>query len=373
MQLVLFLDAAQDGNRVGKGRLGNEDRLKAPGQRGVLLDVFAVLVERRRTDAVKVAPRQRRLQHVGRVHRALRGARTNQGVQLVDEDDDLTLRRRDLLQDRLDALLELATELRPGNHGTEVERQQPLVAQALRHVTIDDAQGQALDDRRLADSGFTDQHRVVLRAPRQHLDRSSDLLVAADHRVKLALPGHLGEVARVFLQGLVVRLGTRAVGLAALADRFDGLVQRLRRNAGGSQNLASRVARQHCDGKQQALNRDVAVTGLFGQFLGGYEQLRRFARDVEIAATVDAGQLAQGLVYAALGGRGVAAGSLHQIATQALCVVEQDLQHVPWHQLLVPLALCQALGGLDKAPGTFGVFLEVHQTSPSVIPLQEAG
>ena len=43
-----------------------------------------------------------------------------------------------------------------------------------------------LDDRRLADAGLADQHRVVLGAPRQHLDDAADLLVAADHRIELS-------------------------------------------------------------------------------------------------------------------------------------------------------------------------------------------
>src|ERR1700761_5786112 len=44
----------------------------------------------------------------------------------------------------------------------------------------------AFGDRRLADAGLADQHRVVLGATAQHLDHSSDLVVAADHRVELA-------------------------------------------------------------------------------------------------------------------------------------------------------------------------------------------
>ena len=43
------------------------------------------------------------------------------------------------------------------------------------------------DDRGLADAGLADQHRVVLGAPLQHLDRAADLVVAADHRIELAL------------------------------------------------------------------------------------------------------------------------------------------------------------------------------------------
>src|SRR3546814_8216037 len=93
-----------------------------------------------------------------------------------------------------------------------VEHQQPLVLQALGHVTVDDALRQPLDDRGLADAGLADQHRVVLGPPRQHLDGAADLLVAADHRIELAAARRLGQVAGVFLQRIEVALGVRAVG-----------------------------------------------------------------------------------------------------------------------------------------------------------------
>ena len=50
MRLVALLQPAQDRDRVRDGRLADEDRLEAPLERGVLLDVLAVLVERRRAD-----------------------------------------------------------------------------------------------------------------------------------------------------------------------------------------------------------------------------------------------------------------------------------------------------------------------------------
>ena len=39
-------------------RLVHQDGLEAPLERGILLDVFAVFVERRRADAVQFAARQ---------------------------------------------------------------------------------------------------------------------------------------------------------------------------------------------------------------------------------------------------------------------------------------------------------------------------
>ena len=46
-----------------------------------------------------------------------------------------------------------------GDQGAQVERQQLLVLQRFRHVAVDDAQRQALDDGGLADAGLADQHR----------------------------------------------------------------------------------------------------------------------------------------------------------------------------------------------------------------------
>ena len=123
------------------------------------------------------------------VHRALGLAGADEGVHLVDEQDDAAAGGGDLVEHGLEALLELAAVLRAGDQRAHVERQQLLVLEALGHVAVDDAQRQALDDGGLADAGLADQHGVVLGAPRQHLDGAADLLVAADHRVELARRG----------------------------------------------------------------------------------------------------------------------------------------------------------------------------------------
>ena len=100
--------------------------------------------------------------------------------------------------------------LAPATIDADVERDEPLVLQALGHVAVDDAPGQALDDGGLADAGLADQHRVVLGAARQHLDDAADLLVAADDRVDLAVAGALGEVPAVLLERLELLLGVLA-------------------------------------------------------------------------------------------------------------------------------------------------------------------
>ena len=193
--------------------------LEAPLERRVLLDVLPVLVERRRADRVQLAAREHRLQHVRRVHRPFGRAGADDGVQLVDEEDDLALRVGDLLQHGLQPLLELAAVLRAGDERAHVERDDALVLQPFGHVAADDAAGEPFDDGRLADAGLADQHRVVLRAARQHLDDAADLLVAADDRIELALARQLRQIAAVALERLVGALGVLGRSRAASRGR----------------------------------------------------------------------------------------------------------------------------------------------------------
>ena len=116
VHLVALRQAAQDGDGVLDRGLAHEDRLEAPLQRGVLLDGGAVLVERGGADEAELAAGQHGLDHLPGVHRPLGRAGADDGVQLVDEGDDLALGVGDLLQHGLEPLLELAPVLGAGHH-----------------------------------------------------------------------------------------------------------------------------------------------------------------------------------------------------------------------------------------------------------------
>ena len=164
--LVALADALEDLDRLLEGRLLDHDRLEAALEGRVALDVLAVLVEGRRADALELAAGERRLEDVGGVDRALGRAGPDERVQLVDEEDRV-VRVAELLDDLLEALLELAAVLGAGDERPDVEGQDALVEQRLRHVAADDPMGEALGDRGLADAGLADEGGVVLRAPRR--------------------------------------------------------------------------------------------------------------------------------------------------------------------------------------------------------------
>ena len=140
VRLVPVPQALEDLDGVRDRRLGDLDRLEPPFEGSVLLQVLAVLVERARADGLQLTPGQHRLEDRGSVDRALGRACAHQGVNLVDEQDDVAA-SPDLLQDFLEALLEVTAVAGPGNQGTEVERVELLLLQRLGHLALDDLLG----------------------------------------------------------------------------------------------------------------------------------------------------------------------------------------------------------------------------------------
>jgi hypothetical protein len=137
---------------------------------------------------------QHRLEDARGVDGALGGTGTDQGVDLVDEQDDVAA-GADLLEHLLQALLEVTAVAATGDERAEVEGVELLVLEGLGHLAADDVLGQALDDSGLADAGLADEDRVVLGAAGEHLHDPLDLLLAPDDRVELALAGSGGEIA----------------------------------------------------------------------------------------------------------------------------------------------------------------------------------
>ena len=238
--------------------------LKAALERGIFLDVLAVFVERRRADAAQLAAAEHRLEQVARVHRATRRARADDGVDFVNEEDDLAGRlghlvvRRgvwgsgsrppaspsrapplapfaDLFDDRFQAVLKLAPVLGPRDERPHVERHEDAVLERGRNVARDDPLRQPLGHRRLAHPRLPDQHRVVLGPARQNLHAAPNLVVAPDDGVELALARGGGQVARVLGQRLVLALRVLVRHLVGPAHLLDGGLELGLGHAGGGQ------------------------------------------------------------------------------------------------------------------------------------------
>src|SRR6185503_3629334 len=290
VNFVALLEATKDRDRVFDRRLIDEHFLEAALERGVFLDVLAVLVERRRADAVQLAARERGLQHVAGVHRAFGFAGADHRVQLVDEQDDLAFLLREIVEHALQPLLEFAAELRARDQRAHVERQHALPLQAFGNLAVDDALREAFNNSRLADAGLADQNWVVLRAPLQHLDRAADLVVAADDGIELLLLRARSQVDRILFERLAFFLCILVLDLAAATHLVDGFRDRAFDRAGALENSAKIVLRLH-GREQEQLARDVGVAALLRELVGDVQDLRKLVADVDLARRAfDAGQ-----------------------------------------------------------------------------------
>ena len=297
MDLVALLEAAEDRDRVLHRRLFHVDRLEAPLERRVLLDVLLVLVEGRRADGPQLPARERRLEHVGGVHGPLGGAGADERVQLVDEEDDRPLRLLDLLEDGLQAVLELAPVFRPGDHRAQVERDDALVLQPFGHVAHVDAAREPLDDGGLAHARIPDEDRVVLGAPGEDLDHAADLLVPADDRVDLAAPREVRQVAGVFLERLVLVFGILVGHARGAADFLEGAQEDVLLRPGGREALRRFSGVGFGEREQEVLRRDVFVPELACDLEGPIECLVQLTGEGSVRGSArDAGQAVQRLL-----------------------------------------------------------------------------
>ena len=355
VDLVALLEPPQNGDGVLHRRLTHVHLLEAPLQSGVLFDVGAELVQRGGADHAQLAPGQHGLDHVAGVHGPFGRPRPHNRVQFVHERDHLAIGVGDLLQNGLEPLLELPPVLGPGHHGRHVEGHQALVLQPLGHVTVGDAQSQALHDGGLAHAGLADQHRVVLGAPAQHLDGPADLLVPADHRIELAVPSQHGEVPPVLLQRLIGVFwggGSHPMGSPHLGQRLQQLV----------------AAHPHpvSHGQQQVLRRQEFVAQLGAGNVGGLHGLDQVARCADFGA-VGRRQLAERgfQLSPQLGQRHP--GALQHWKRHPVGLADQGQQEVVGGHLGVALRLSHGGGVVEGLPGLQRPPVGVkHQHAPRI-------
>jgi hypothetical protein len=127
----------------------------------------------------------------------------------------------------------------------------------VRHVAVDNLLRKPFDDRRLSDTGLANQHRVVLRAPAEHLLDPLELVVASDQRIEEVLHRRFGQVAaelreqRRFLHARQRRLLIEKLD-DVLADGVEAHAL-LHEDGGGNAPLFAQ------DSEEQVLRPDVVV------------------------------------------------------------------------------------------------------------------
>ncbi len=364
--LVAVPEALEDLDGVRHRRLVDLDGLEATLQGGVLLEVLAVLVEGGGADGLQLAPGQHGLEDRGGVDGAFGGAGADQGVQLVDEQDDVAA-GADLLEHLLEPLLEVTPVARAGDEGAEVEGVELLAGERLGHVVGGDGLGQAFDDGGLADAGLADEHRVVLGAPAEHLHDPLGLADPADDGVELLVTSQLREVApelveheRAGLAALAAGPGTggRAGLLAGLAwtavpgQQLDDLLADPGKvRAQLDQHLGSHALALTDEAEQDVLGADVVVAELQRLSQRQLQHLLGAGGEGDVAAGRRAA-LADDLLHLAADGLERDAEGLEGLGGHALALVDEPEQDVLGADVVVVEQSSFLLGQHDDSTGS---------------------
>ena len=202
--LIVGTESLENPDGLFLCRLLDGDRLEASLKRGVLFDVFSVLIDGRRSDDLYLSAREGRLQDIGRIESPLCAACPDNRVQLIDEKKDIFI-FRDLADHIFNPLLEFAAVFCPRNHAGQIEHDQLLSLHGVRHITRCHSLGQSLHDGCLADAGLADQAGVILCSPRNDLHDAENLAVSSDHRIQPSLRRKLCEVTAVLVQRRCLR------------------------------------------------------------------------------------------------------------------------------------------------------------------------
>ena len=207
---VSFLKTSQNRDRIFDRRLVDHNRLKTTLQSGIFFDIFSVLVERGRADAMQFAPRKHRLQEVARVHSAVRFARADYGMKFVDEQNDFAFAFPHFVKHGFEPFLELAAEFRSGDKRADIQREQFSVLKVFRNVAFHYSYGKSLGDCRFTDARLTDKHGIVLRFSRKDTDDVSYFVVSADNGIEFSATRLFHEFRAVFVKHVVSFLGVVA-------------------------------------------------------------------------------------------------------------------------------------------------------------------
>ena len=194
-------------------------------------------------------------------------------MQLINEKNDLALRVLNFLQDSFQTIFELAAIFRAREHRAEIQSNEPFVAKRFGDVARNNSLSEPFYDCRFADAGFANQDRIVLRASRQHLDRSTNFIITTNNRIEFSLSREIREVASVLCQCLVIRFRIwigDAHAAARLLDRFQQIIAC---DAMLPQNLARVALLLVGYRNQQMFGRDVLVLHRLSLFLRRREDL----------------------------------------------------------------------------------------------------
>ena len=204
--LVSGLKLTEDVLRLVHTGFQNVYLLEASHQSFRLREMSVVFLVSGRANEADVSRLEIRLEHVRCIHGTFAGSTcSHEGMDFVYINNVRCTFLLDAVHDFLDALLEIATELRAGQQGTHIELIDLAVLQSVRNLLLFDEAYQSPYQSRLSYTRFAHMQRVVLVASAKHLYGSLQFFLAAYQGVMLlVMLVHAGHHAFPCLVGMLL-------------------------------------------------------------------------------------------------------------------------------------------------------------------------
>ena len=183
--------------------LHNSHRLETALQSSIFLNVLSVLIKSSCTNDLDLATRQGRLQNVRRIHGTFRIARTNQIVDLVNNQNNVSA-LLDLTDQTLHAAFKLASKLGTCYQSSQIQKEDFLITQLVGNIAGCDPLSKTFCNSGFTDAGFTNQTGIVLLPAIQDLDNTLRLHIPTNDLIQLAFPRSAGQVHAVAVQELML-------------------------------------------------------------------------------------------------------------------------------------------------------------------------
>lgn len=148
-------------------------------ERGIFFDVSFVFGKGGRTDKSDVATGERGFQYVGGIESAGRIAGADEGVDLIDEEDDAR-RLLHFTDDFLQARFEFSAETRARDDECEVEGEDAFLREEVASGTLSYFLRQCCDEGGFADTRIAEEEGIVLLFAPEDVDESFDFMRATD-------------------------------------------------------------------------------------------------------------------------------------------------------------------------------------------------
>ena len=199
MILIFFLDILQYLKCLFSSSRLYYYFLKTAFQCPVFFYILPVFIKGSGSDTLDFTTCQSRFQHIGGIHRSCRRSGSHNSMNFINEKNYIRILLQ-FIDNRANTFFKLSTVFGSGHYRSHIKHYNSLVKQDAGDLFLYNAQRKSFHYCRLADTRFTNQHRIILLTTAQNLRQTLNFPLAAYYRIKLAFSCRTSHIHTKIIQ-----------------------------------------------------------------------------------------------------------------------------------------------------------------------------